>query len=53
MSGIIVSSIGIVGLYIGKIFEQVKCRPLYVIDEQTKHSIINSEEKQIGCKAPN
>jgi dolichol-phosphate mannosyltransferase len=27
-------SIGITGLYIGKIFEQVKDRPLYLVDEK-------------------
>ena len=31
--GVIISAIGIVGAYIGKTFEQVKHRPLYVIDE--------------------
>lgn len=33
--GLILSSIGIVGLYVGKTFEQVKPRPLYVIDLET------------------
>ena len=34
-TGLILSSIGILGVYIGKIFEQVKFRPLYHIDEAT------------------
>lgn len=33
--GVIVTSIGIVGLYIGKIFDQVKERPLYVVDVES------------------
>ncbi len=33
-TGLILLSIGIVGLYIGKIFEQAKDRPLYIIDEE-------------------
>jgi glycosyltransferase involved in cell wall biosynthesis len=33
-SGLILVSIGIVGLYVGKIFSQVKGRPLYVIEKQ-------------------
>ncbi len=33
-TGLILLSIGIVGIYIGKIFEQVKDRPLYVIEEE-------------------
>jgi dolichol-phosphate mannosyltransferase len=32
IGGFIIASTGITGLYIGKIFEQVKGRPLYVID---------------------
>ncbi|MEM1123697.1 MAG: glycosyltransferase family 2 protein [Bacteroidota bacterium] len=33
LSGLIISVLGITGLYIGKIFEQVKGRPNYIIDE--------------------
>ncbi len=33
IGGFIIISTGITGLYIGKIFDQVKKRPLYVIDE--------------------
>jgi dolichol-phosphate mannosyltransferase len=32
VSGLIMLSIGVMGLYIGRIFEQVKGRPLYVVD---------------------
>ena len=34
MSGLIISSIGICGIYIGKIFEQTKNRPLYLIEKK-------------------
>jgi len=34
IGGLIISSIGISGLYIGKIFEQTKNRPLYLIDKK-------------------
>ena len=33
IGGFIITSTGIAGLYIGKIFDQVKERPLYVIDQ--------------------
>lgn len=33
-AGLILLSIGIVGLYVGKIFAQVKNRPLYVVEKQ-------------------
>jgi dolichol-phosphate mannosyltransferase len=33
-TGIILSMIGILGLYLGKIFEQVKQRPLFIISEE-------------------
>jgi dolichol-phosphate mannosyltransferase len=34
-SGLILGSIGIVGLYVGKIYDEVKKRPLYIIDALT------------------
>jgi polyisoprenyl-phosphate glycosyltransferase len=34
IGGFIIMSTGITGLYIGKIFEQVKGRPLYIIDKR-------------------
>ncbi len=33
-TGLILMSIGIAGIYIGKIFEQTKARPLYIIEEK-------------------
>jgi glycosyltransferase involved in cell wall biosynthesis len=38
MSGVIIVSIGIVGLYVARIFEQTKLRPLYVVDEELRVS---------------
>lgn len=35
LSGLIVSVIGMVGIYIGKIYNEVKERPLYIVDETT------------------
>lgn len=35
-SGIIISVLGIVGLYVGKTFEEVRNRPLYVVAETTE-----------------
>lgn len=35
LSGIIVSTLGIVGLYVGKTFEGVKNRPIYIIEKTT------------------
>ena len=34
-AGLLLSVLGMVGLYIGKTFEQVKNRPIYLIDNQT------------------
>ncbi len=36
-TGIILLSLGILGLYVGKIFEQVKSRPLYLISQSTQN----------------
>jgi len=36
LSGIILSTLGIIGLYVGKTFQGVKNRPLYIISKLTK-----------------
>jgi len=33
LSGIIITTVGITGIYVGKIFDQTKNRPVYIIDE--------------------
>ena len=35
IAGLIFTNMGILGIYIGKIFEEVKDKPLYIIDEMT------------------
>jgi dolichol-phosphate mannosyltransferase len=37
LGGIIIMNIGIVGIYIGRVYDQVKNRPLYIIEETTFH----------------
>ena len=39
-SGLLLSVLGMVGLYIGKTFEQVKNRPLYIVDEATDNACL-------------
>ena len=41
MGGLILCAVGIVGIYIGNIFNEVKKRPLYIVSE-----CINGLEKQ-------
>jgi dolichol-phosphate mannosyltransferase len=36
LAGVIIVSVGVVGLYVGRIFEQVKNRPLFVIAEEAE-----------------
>lgn len=36
-AGLLLSVLGMVGLYIGKTFEQVKNRPIYLVDSLTEH----------------
>ena len=38
LAGLIISFIGIVGLYVGKTFEGVKKRPIYIVSEKTFES---------------
>lgn len=33
VGGIIIGNLGILGLYLGRIYDETKCRPLYIIDE--------------------
>jgi polyisoprenyl-phosphate glycosyltransferase len=35
LSGLILMTLGMVGLYVGKIFEGVKNRPLYIVEKST------------------
>lgn len=35
LAGMVISSIGMVGIYIGKIFDEVKGRPLYIVESTT------------------
>jgi dolichol-phosphate mannosyltransferase len=42
LAGFIIVSVGVVGLYVGRIFEQVKNRPLFLIDDQTAQSAADS-----------
>lgn len=35
LSGLVMMSVGVAGLYIGKIFDEVKQRPLYIVDSTT------------------
>ncbi|KXK50678.1 MAG: putative glycosyltransferase [Chlorobi bacterium OLB5] len=34
LSGVIIFVLGIVGIYIGRIFDQIKDRPLYIISQK-------------------
>ena len=44
LSGFIIIALGVVGLYIGRIFDQVKGRPLFVVDEQIDGDRLHSPE---------
>ena len=35
LGGVIISTLGIVGIYLGKVFDEVKRRPLYIIADRT------------------
>jgi polyisoprenyl-phosphate glycosyltransferase len=44
-SGLIIVSVGVVGLYVGRIFEQVKTRPLFVIAREIDRAEAPTAEK--------
>ena len=37
LSGVMMMCIGIVGVYLGKTFNQTKCRPVFIIDEEDEN----------------
>jgi len=38
IGGFIIANLGLLGYYLGRTFEEAKCRPLYIIDDTTdKH----------------
>jgi dolichol-phosphate mannosyltransferase len=45
LSGFIILSSGIAGLYIGQIFQQVKGRPLYVIEQELCKGVSQAEKE--------
>jgi glycosyltransferase involved in cell wall biosynthesis len=49
-SGFIITSTGITGLYIGKVFEQVKGRPLFVVDREVAHGTEARPSQATGRK---
>jgi dolichol-phosphate mannosyltransferase len=54
LAGFIIVSVGVVGLYVGRIFEQVKDRPLYLIDAEAEGPGPHSEqvEAKPASRAP-
>ncbi len=51
LAGFIISSVGVVGLYVGRIFEQVKDRPLFVIDAHAEGPEVRLE-RELNSGAP-
>jgi dolichol-phosphate mannosyltransferase len=48
LAGFIIVSVGVVGLYVGRIFEQVKDRPLFLIDAEAQGSGVIAEAELPG-----
>jgi dolichol-phosphate mannosyltransferase len=45
VGGIILAQLGVLGLYIGYVFDQTKARPLYVVRE-----IVENQKVRLGDK---
>jgi len=43
LTGFIIIALGVVGLYVGRIFDQVKGRPLFVVDEQIDGELVGRD----------
>jgi polyisoprenyl-phosphate glycosyltransferase len=48
LAGFIIVSVGVVGLYVGRIFEQVKNRPLFLIDDQARSATPRGRTPALG-----
>jgi polyisoprenyl-phosphate glycosyltransferase len=46
LAGFIIVSVGVVGLYVGRIFEQVKDRPLFLIDAEAERAEVEWEQAE-------
>ncbi len=51
LTGFIIISTGVTGLYVGKIFDQVKGRPLYVVDSEIVGGTEQSAEEDVPLSA--
>ncbi len=45
IGGFIITFVGLTGLYLGKVFEQVKGRPLFVVDERVQGGLAGRERE--------
>ena len=45
IGSVVMFSLGIIGYYISKIYEEIKCRPRYIIDEIVKSKNLSDESK--------
>lgn len=48
LTGFIIISTGVSGLYVGKIFDQVKGRPLYVVDTRIVDQVERAVRRELG-----
>jgi glycosyltransferase involved in cell wall biosynthesis len=51
-SGLIIFLLGINGLYISRVFDEVKGRPLYIVREVITHSTLNVQPDHFGGDGP-
>jgi polyisoprenyl-phosphate glycosyltransferase len=52
LAGVIIVSVGVVGLYVGRIFEQVKDRPLFLIAESVERQARTPSPDLLGSGTP-
>jgi glycosyltransferase involved in cell wall biosynthesis len=45
IGGLTIMSVGVIGLYIGKVFEQVKERPIFVVDRTTQEELATTGQQ--------
>jgi dolichol-phosphate mannosyltransferase len=52
LAGVVIFSVGIVGLYVGRVFEQVKHRPLFLIDQEADRRALTPSRDRRESEVP-